>query len=266
MAHKIMFTKNYRLFDRSTENRPLDVKRHKKLMDSMKRYGFLKCFPIVIVRDKDNRLIVRDGQHRLVIAETLGLPVYWVEEDVDFDVAVINCTAKTWVLRDYAQKHSANGLVSYQQGLEFADQHGLPVGTAFALLAGTTSFGNCQDPFVDGTFKIKDRAWADTVAGIYQPIVSMAPVLKSARFIEACMVVCRAKSFDPRRLLTGAERCREKLVPYSTKDAYLDMLEIIYNFGRKQLVGLKTEALMAMRERNAVEASKAKKKNVEDAA
>lgn len=247
---KISATKNYRLFERhSEENRPLDIKKHKKLMESMKLYGFLKCFPIVVVRNNKGQLIVKDGQHRLLIAETLGLPVYFVEETVDFDVAVVNSTSRVWVLRDYAQKHAANGLKAYQEGLEFADRHDLPVGTAFSLLAGTTSFSNCQSDFVDGSWKVKDRQWADSVAGIYGPLVKMAPSMRNARFLEACMSVCRVEDFDPHRLLANAERCREKLVAYSTKDAYLDMIESVYNFGRKQLLGLKTLAVMAMRKR-----------------
>jgi hypothetical protein len=252
-VRKILSTKNYRLFQRhSDDNRPLNLKKHSKLADSMKRYGFLRCFPIVVMRDKDGKLIVKDGQHRLAIAEELGLTVYWVEEEVDFDVAVINCAAKVWGIRDYAQKHAANGSKAYQDGLDFADQHSLTVGTAFALLAGTTSFTNCQEQFIDGTFKIKDRAWAESVAGIYGPLAMMAPAMKNARLIEACMSVCRVADFDQRRLISNAERCREKLVPYSTKEAYLDMLEAVYNFGRSKLVGLKAAAMMAMRERNAV--------------
>lgn len=258
-SRKISATKNYRLFTRhSNENRPLDAPRHKRLLESMKRYGFLQCFPIVCFRDKNGNLVVKDGQHRLSFAETLGIPVYWVEEDVDFDVAVVNCTAKIWVLRDYARKHAANGIRDYQEGIDFADQHGLPIGTAFALLAGTISFNNCQEHFVDGTFKVKDQSWADAVAGIYGPLVALSPVLKNARFIEACMAACRVPTFEPKRLVSNAERCREKLVSFSTRDAYLDMVEQVYNFGRKQLLGLKALATMAMRERNIVAKARAK--------
>ena len=61
-------------------------------------------------------------------------------------------------------------------------------------------------------------------------------------------------------MLQNADRCREKLIAYSTRDAYLEMLESIYNFGRSKMLGLKVAALMAMRERNAVQVARAKKK------
>lgn len=83
-------------------------------------------------------------------------------------------------------------------------------------------------------------------------MVLMGPGMRNTRFVEACMRVCRVEGFDSKRMLAGAERCREKLLSYSTMEAYLEMLEEVYNFGRKQLVGLKAAAMMAMRERNAI--------------
>src|SRR5262245_62130133 len=207
----IQVTKNYRLFHSNVENRPLDMKKHRKLLESMKLYGFLKCFPLVVVRDKEGNLVLKDGQHRLMIAEMLNLPVYWIEETTDFDVALVNCTAKIWQLRDYAMKHANNGGKAYQDGMDFADRHGFSIGVAFALRAGTTSFNNCQAQFIDGSFRVKDQAWAEAVAGIYGPLVIMAPQLKGQRFIEACMCVCRVAEFDAGRLLVGAKRAPQLL-------------------------------------------------------
>jgi len=253
------------MFGRSQENRPLDLKKHRRLVESMKTYGFLRCFPIVCFRSDKGNLVVKDGQHRLAIAESLGLTVHWIEETVDFDVAVINCTSKTWVLKDYAQKFAANGKADYQRGLapqfEFvahAEKHGFPIGPAFALLAGTTGITNVWESFVGGTFKVKDEKWANAVAGIYGPMLAMSSALDTARFLEACMAVCRVREFDTDRLLHNAAKCREKLVAYSNRDAFLDMLEEVYNFGRSKLVGLRTAAIMAMRERNACKPRKAR--------
>jgi hypothetical protein len=248
---KVMGTKNYRLFQRhNSENRPVDIKKHKKLVDSMKLYGFLRSFPIVVTRTRAGNLIVKDGQHRLLVAETLGLPVYYVEEEVDFDIAIVNSTAKVWVLRDYAEKYASNGIADYAEGIQFAEQHRLAIGTAFALLAGVCSFTAVQDEFVSGKWRVKDAKWANAVASIYTPLVGMSASLRNTRFVEACMAVCRVSEFRPDRLIGGAERCREKLVSYSTRDAFLDMLEVLYNFGRRDLFGLKSAALMAMKKRN----------------
>lgn len=259
VGKKVNVTKDYRLFGRSDENRCVSLKKHRALERSMKQYGFLACYPIICFRRADGSLIVKDGQHRLAFAESLGLSVFWVEVDVDFDVATVNSTAKVWVCRDYAEKHAANGLAAYREGLDFADKHKLSIGSAFSLLAGTTTFGNIEEQFKQGLFKIKDRAWADSVASVYVPICGMSSDVRNARFLEACMAACRVDGFDIDRMISNASKCRDKLASYSTREAYLGMIEEIYNFGRQKLMGIKAAATMAMRERNATVASKAKK-------
>ena len=252
MSERLMSTRNYGLFKYNTgDNRLLDTEQHKALLESMKEYGFLKSFPISVIPGGNGKLVVKDGQHRLTFAEKLGLTVYYVEEKVNFDVAKVNLSTKIWIPKDYALKHAANGIKSYQEGLQFAEEHRLPIGIAFALLGGVTGYSTISDQFKAGTFKVKDRTWADAVAGIYVPLVKMSPALKrSSRLLEACMAVCRVPDFDSKRLLRGAELCPEKLKPYSTKEAYLDMLEETYNFRRQHLVGLKAAATMAMRDRS----------------
>ena len=250
MKTKIQSTRNYRLFKRSNENRVLDLSKHKKLEQSMKKYGFLPCFPIICHRNGDKHLNVKDGQHRLAFAESLGLPVHWVEDDSAFDIATINSTARVWQVKDYAMKHAANGVESYIEAIAFSDQHSLPIGIAVCLLSGNTTFGNVQYAFREGTFKVKDREWANAVASIYIPMSTLAGCLKNVSFLKACMSVCRVEEFEAKRLLQNASRCREKLVSYSTRDAYLNMLEEIYNFGRAKLFGLKAASMMAMRDRN----------------
>jgi hypothetical protein len=259
VSRKINITKDYRLFGRSSENRPLNIRKHKKLEQSLKEYGFLQCFPVVCYRDASGKLIVKDGQHRLAIAETLGMPVAWIEVDVDFDVAKINCAQEKWQLKDYAQKYAANGIKQYQEGMEFAEQYGITLGTAFALLAGTTTFSNIEAAYVTGKFQIKDRAWAEAVAFVFSRMVTISSALNKKAFVEACMAVTRVEDFDAKRLIHSAERCREKLVAYSNRDAFLDMLEAVYNFGRAKLVGLKALATMALRERSVTATAKFKK-------
>ena len=251
---KVTRTTNYRKFSRSAENRALVPVKHKRLMVSMQKYGFLPEFPIVCQQDENSStgmLIVKDGQHRLSLAETLGLPVYYCLESAAWDVALVNSTAKTWQLKDYAERYATQGSKAYREGLEFSELYRIPIGTSFSLLAGTTTFSNVQKSFLDGTYTVRDHKWADAVAEIYVAFVDASKVCRSVRFIEACMATCRVKEFDSGRLLKNLKRCRDKLASYSTRDANLDMMEAIYNFGRKQLFPLKNSSIMAMRSRNA---------------
>lgn len=268
---KIQSTRNYRMFTRTAENRQTDIKKHKALVESMKKYGSLKEFPIVVLPAVNGARPVKDGQHRLTIAESLGLPVHWVEASCDWDVAVVNSTAKGWQLRDYAEKWAENGQTQYRDGLDFADRHHLNIGPAFCLLAGTTSLTNIIDDFRRGTFRITDRKWADQVALVYVRLASLTPPgvrITTAPFIGACMAVCRVKDFDPERMAHKAERCREQLVPYGNREAYLTMMESIYNFGAKGIkqVPLKLLAEQAMTDRSCVGKPPIRKKEKKAAA
>lgn len=248
---KVNITKNYRIFEsNSLDNRALVPKKHKRLMESMRLYGFLPEFPIVVYRDKDKHLVVKDGQHRLLMAETLKLPVYWVEESSPWDIAKVNSTPEGWKPIDYAERYARQGKKDYQEGIDFMKSHRISIGTAFALLSGNTGFTNIQGDFISGAFKVRDRDWAEAVVSIYNPFRMASKHCRNTFFVLACMAVCRVPEFEPSRLLNGMERNLDKVHPYSTRDAYLAMLEEIYNSHRKYLFPLKIQAEMVMRNRN----------------
>lgn len=263
---KIVSTRNYRMFRRSDDNRIVDLKQHKNLRDSMKKYGFLSSFPIVCHRNGDGGLVVDDGQHRLAIAEELGLPVHYVAEQAQFDIALINSTAKVWTIGDYAAKYAANGIDSYIEGLQFAEQYGIPVGNAFALLAGTVSVNNVIEDYRGGTFQVKEREHAHMVAGLYSRLAELSPCMKTNQCVYACISVCRVEGFEPDRLITSASRNREKLVKYATKDGFLELFDELYNFKYSKKVPLKFMAMEAMKARNAITVKSTQKANRELAA
>lgn len=250
----------------------------------MKKYGYLPCYPIICYRDEKKRLKVKDGQHRLMIAESLGLPVYYLVLDpgqvcsppitddgrvdydlVDYDVAEVAAAQGPWTTKDYARTFAGQGLKAYQEVIDFAEQYGLSLGVAAALLAGLTDYANVRHAFIARLFRVKDRKWAEVVASLWSQLGALAPSIKRTPFLGACMAVCRVEEFDTGRMLENARRCREKLLPYSTRDAYLDMMENVYNYGRVKLLGLKSAAIMSMRDRNvSVTKTKQKKKEKSD--
>lgn len=249
---KVSVTKDYRLFLRSPDNRPTDAGKHRRLRDSFQKYGFLSAFPIVCRRNSDKRLVVVDGQHRLMFAESFQVPVYYIVTEDDFSTSEVNSTALVWTVYDHAKHFAEKGVDEYLELLEFHELYALPIGTAAAMLAGVQSYARyVANSFVTGDFKIKDREWAHRVATLYTNLVRLNKVVRSNPMLQACMAVCRVKNFDQKRLLQNSERCRDKLVSYSTRDAYLEVLEEIYNYGRKQLISLKIDAIMAMRDRSA---------------
>lgn len=251
MATNIQSTKNHKQFKQGV-NRHIDISKHRALRESMKRYGFIKSFPIIVSRNGGSQFVIKDGQHRWAIAEELGLPVHFVIDDTDFDVAEINCTSKSWGLIDYVMRYAEAGNKHYQDLLEFSQAHKMPLSISASIMRdNTTRAGRVSDEVRSGQFVVKNREFADTVASLYRTMCLKCKDLQGQNFAMACAAVCRVPDFDPGRLISNAERCREKLVSYATRDAILGMFEEIYNHGRVKLVGLKAAALMELRERSA---------------
>jgi hypothetical protein len=250
-APKVQATNKYDLFYRSDDNRPLDLTRHKALSKSMETYGFLEDYPIGVYPDGKGKFVIKDGQHRHAIAASLGLPIYYIISSVDYDVAVVSSAAKGWRPIDYAERWAAAGKPDYTEAIEFVREYKIPLCTGFALLAGTTSFGNLQPAFTNGDYKVKDRAWAVKVASLHQGVSRINPKLRSANLLIAFMAVCRLPEFDSQRLLANAASAPDKLVGYSTLDQCLRMLEEVYNFRRTNRFPLEFKAREVMRARSA---------------
>ena len=69
-GHKLQATKDYRLFTRSVDNRPLTPTKHKRLRHSMELYGFMAYHQVNMTQDEICNCLA-EGYNFLV-----GIPVY----------------------------------------------------------------------------------------------------------------------------------------------------------------------------------------------
>lgn len=255
MKYEIKRTKNYQLFTHSKDNRGIELGRteRKALEVSMKKYGFIPAFPIVCYR-REGRLVLKDGQGRLATAQKLGLEVYYVVVEQDFDLAQINgCVAK-WNWNDFATKFAADGNDNYQQVMEFSAVHGIKIATAATILCGNdpTGMTKTSKKFKAGTFEVRSTAHAETVARAYNRLGDIQKSIRNKKLIRALHMLVCVPGFDIERLLSGAKRQPERLVNFGTTDAYLSMLEDVYNFGRKVKEPVKIAAENVARAKNPI--------------
>lgn len=218
----------------------------------MEKYGWIPAFPMLVHRT-NSALEIRDGQHRFVIAQELGLDVWYVECEDGYDIAIVNQPQQPWKIRDYADSFAKRGVGDYAEVLDFAGHAGMTVGDAASILAGNTSFSNIRTEWVSGEYRITDRDHAERVAYLYASLrrISRAAVDKAMRL--ALIAVARVPGIDYRRLVHNAEALPERLVKYATRDAALNMLEDVYNYRHHgEKYPLKVAAENAMRARNAV--------------
>lgn len=99
VATAIYSTTNYRQFLFDKTNRPIDQAKLVRLYDAVVAKNLLADNPILVALD----FTVLDGQHRLKVAESLQVPIYYqFSSDTTMDdVATLNGRRTPWKLTDY---------------------------------------------------------------------------------------------------------------------------------------------------------------------
>jgi hypothetical protein len=238
---KTTTTRNYSIFISDKLNRVItdkDATRLKRLRASMQKYGFLP-FPI-LVRRSGEKLIVIDGQHRLMVAQELGLPVVFVETD-RADIIISECAAaqSSWNIHDYVASHAAQGNKAYQDLLSFAKEHAMPINRAASLLRGEGALnGNHRDAVKDGSFAVRDRPYADRVARLCAVVSRHADWSSSNNSIGALSRFVRVSQFDDDQFMKRVAAHPHLLRKQPTLQMFSEMYEAVYNHASRARIPL----------------------------
>lgn len=253
LSPKLQRTRNYSQFSFARENRPVDVlnlkPQHRKLRESMQRYGFLPSFPLM-VSCSNGKFVIKDGQHRFTFAREFGLDVFFVVDDTDVSISDINQAQVGWSPRDHAMSWANQGREDYRKAIKFCDEWGIPIGAAFAMLGGTIVFKNVEQKFHDGTFKIRSFDTATRVASFFSDLCKLRKGIKTQNLLTAIWACCHVDYFDENRIIQTVQRRPDQLYNAGTREQFLALLEDLYNFNRKTREPLRFDAEEAMRQRN----------------
>lgn len=266
----IRYTENYKLFRQSDGNRKIHESQHKLLKASMMKYGFLPYWPIVVRKHVSGNFDIEDGQHRYSFAMGLNLPIYYVEATEKFVIQDVNNAQTVWRPEDYAEMYADSGLSDYQEVLDFSSNYeSLSVAASAGLLAGYSVYSKVKLPFTTGNFKCTQGAWAGRVADLYMRLGSLKSGLKKSMLLQACADCCLivdGEHFDDERLLHNAEKCKDKVMVCTNKDATLQMLEEVYNYHKttKNLYGLRLAARIAHKNEYNIEEEVVDEEETED--
>jgi hypothetical protein len=250
----IKTTTDYAMFTLMEENRDIDLshRKTKNLAASMMQHGWLSAFPAMVKRS-GKKLILIDGQHRFSVAREYGIPVKYVVEDRDIDVARLNDTSKSWTIIDYAKKYAKAGKSDYIELLEFYYSHTIPLSWCISALASTINFSNEAHRFYEGRWKIKSRPMAMQLVRCYEDLCEAAPQLKKSSCIRALWMCLYVPYFDQSRLIAGAHKLSATIRRPTDYHSALDVFEQIYNHGRKERKPLSFDAARIARERSAAQ-------------
>lgn len=128
-------TTDYGKFNAIKGNRAVDTAHVARIKNSILENNLLEFNPILV----NNDFLVIDGQHRLMAAQELEVPIYYTIADGDLKtVQLINNNSKAWTLEDYVESYIELGYQDYIKLKEFRDKWGISYTTAADIIGSIT--------------------------------------------------------------------------------------------------------------------------------
>jgi hypothetical protein len=251
MSATVHATRNYQLFELCEFNR--DVRKIEKLRASMKMHGWIKAYPMHVVRSTGGKLKIKGGHHRFCVAQELKIPAVYVISDDAATVVELEEATTPWAFRDYVNSYCRVGNPAYLAVKEFSDSTGIGLGQAASLLAGEGAGSNNQGKKIkSGKYRLEPNKHADEVARLVIICRGMGMAFATTRqFVSALSMALRVPEFRADAFLHRLAINRGLLGKQATVAQYLDAVERVYNYQSKQKIALAFLAKEEMRKRSA---------------
>jgi hypothetical protein len=233
-TQQVYTTTDYLLF------RSIDGNRNKNLLHINRLKKSIEenyIFTVITVNEK--REII-DGQHRFDVICELKLPLHYVicEGYGLKEVHILNQNSKTWNSDDYLDGYCSLGYTDYIQYKKFKETYGIGHYECMALLTGNM-VGGKNTAFFEGKFKIKSISDATKTI---EKIMLTTPYYSGAKrrsFIFAMMGLLKNKLFNFDEFLLKLKQQPTVMVDCPTTTSYVAMIEIIYNYRRREKINLR---------------------------
>lgn len=217
----------YSSFVIDPSNRDVSDSHVDRLEDAITDVYLLDAYPIVTTTER----VVVDGQHRLRLAKSLGIPFYYIAGDgvtID-DVSLANDNTERYRTEDIVHVYSRMGMEPYQYLDVFALKHkGLPMGYLAHLLSRQFTGGD----FCAGRYCINRANHAKEVADKLLDIARYKKdVLGWPSYRRAFEILATSPLYDHERMLKRLERTSTRLVHCGRVDEVMALLTSeIYNY------------------------------------
>ena len=235
MKKTVNSSKNYEWFQFLSNNRKISKKHLSNLRKQFEEFGNItEVSPITV---NVNGFIL-DGQHRRILCEELGYPVFYNEVDVKKEITpAMNTNQKPWVAMDYVEFFAA-----YKPEYEVLNRFIMKNETNFYLANAAIFPEVSRKPLYDklkrGKLEVSDyitdgQKRMDVINEISE--IMRRPITEVyARTVLKCMY---KENFDIDRFITKLKvmmNSKHDLVPRPRATSTIDVfrnIETIYNFG-----------------------------------
>jgi len=231
MGRQILETNNYGKFKLAPFNR--DLGNTKSLEESMKKYGFLEGFPLLVKRNGQGKFVILAGHHRFHVAKKLGIPVKYVETKVEINIPELEKATISWNIQNYLESYCREERRAYLRVREYHEETGITLNACISLLAGDSAgSGNHSKIFKAGNYKLGNPAHAALVGDIVLHLRKIGVSWATNQYLVAAISkIVWVKECDTSIMKNKMSTYRQFIQKQPSKQNYLEMLDAIYNRG-----------------------------------
>jgi hypothetical protein len=235
ISGQVHTTNDYFLFKSIDGNRNKCLPHINRLKKSMES-SYL--FTVIIVNE--NYEII-DGQHRFDVIEEMKLPLHYIicKGYGLKEVHILNQNSKTWNADDYLTGYCNLGYEDYLLYEEFKNRYKFGHSECITILTNVTSRGGSMGVFYEGNLKISNYLKSCIVADKIEAIGKFYDGYKRRSFVYAMIHLFKNKSFEYMEFITKLKSQPLSLVDCTNATSYVDLIEEIYNYRRRDKVNLR---------------------------
>ena len=237
---KTASTTNYELFKFREDNRESINQSHvKRLADSIKARNLLELRPISVNADME----VIDGQHRLLAAKMLGVPIFYQQREdlTPTDIITMN-VSKSWGQGDYLNYYVKNHYPEYIKLQSFMKEHGISIRIALNI---TMKRGkDASNKFKMGEYQFNEENFDDHIDICWETINYIERMngyslyTHSAKFWNALLILIRHANFNKIKWRENLKRMVERFTVKARQEDYLHMFMEVHNWRNSSKVDL----------------------------
>jgi hypothetical protein len=251
MEQRIRETSDYNKFELHFLNR--EVLKVKHLETSMRKYGWIDAFPMLVIRNGNKKLYIKDGHHRFSVAKSLGIPVKYVVCQEDIGVHELQKSTNQWSMRDYLGSYVRAGYPAYMTVKEYHERTGIAVNQCVSMLGGESASSSNKDvAFKEGRYSLGDPTHAVMVGDIITHCRKAG--IKWANnhlFVQAVSRIAYLPEFDAKVFKNKVSTFPGLMEKRPNLESYLNLIEDVYNRQNRKRIPLRFLSDEAAKKRSA---------------
>lgn len=236
---QIQGTKEYGLFKFRKDNRPIIPSNLKHIEESINKENLLHTKPILV----NENFEVIDGQHRLLVAKKMNIPIYYsVQKNLSDDTLIrLNHCQKQWIMANYLDFYVSRDNEDYIKLKNFWQFSGLRLNQVFALFDLSCRKAGSDNGFREGKFKFpkNEKLFYDIVMKVKQffEYIKHLPItprsfLGTSAFMHGLRSFLMQDDVDFDYFMRKLQTHWPKLRPEATAQAYFSFFQKVHTSGR----------------------------------